>query len=152
MEVDESVLTVQRALDAWARAEHITMVIKEVGHLGLIREEVNAKDLVEDLWLVRKGHKVVLRMLLRGKATPYLVYASLFDKPSWVGAADKKALREEVFQKTNDVAYDFFWHSCISCGQQVPVPLLSGKVPEHCPKCSDMESGVLLAQIKEAVF
>ena len=152
MEITESIPAVQKALDAWASRDYVLMVIKEIGHLGLIREEVNAKDFVEDIWLVRVGHKVALRMLLRGKATPYLVYAALFDKISWVAAADKPAMRVDVFQKVNDVAYDFFSKSCIDCGRQVPVPLVEvDTLPERCPKCHDIAGGYVVASMKEKV-
>jgi radical SAM superfamily enzyme YgiQ (UPF0313 family) len=152
LEVSESPAAVQKALDAWVVADYVTLVIKEIGHLGLIREEVNAKDLVEDIWMVRDGHKVALRMLLRGKATPYLVYAALFDKVSWVGAADKEAVRDEVYQKVNDVAYDFFSASCVDCGRQVPVPMVEvGSAPERCPKCDDIAAGRVIAAMKESV-
>jgi hypothetical protein len=53
----------------------------EGGYFAPASEQVNAKDYVEDIWAVQDGHRVHVRMLLRGRPNPYNIVAALMGKP-----------------------------------------------------------------------
>lgn len=146
MEVDVDAHIAQQAIDDWNAADYVKMIFKEEGRAGtMIREEVNGKDYVDDMWLVRDDHRLLLKMLVRGKASPYLVYASLFNRSSWLDAAKYPAFRVEAFAENDQSAIDFFRPSCGECGMNMPVNLLDRPYDlEYCPRCKDKVDGILL--------
>lgn len=139
MELDVDPRKVDERLRWWAEQDYIKMVFREEGQrVGMITEEVNAKDYVDSLWTIRDGHALKLRMLIRGKASPYLVYAALFDRKSWVEAAQYPATRIEAFIESDSNTIDFFRPQCVDCEKAIPIsPLDKPYDLERCPKCKD---------------
>ena len=87
VEVDVPEDGLRAAIDHWEEDDYVKAVVHQRKATGMQRQEVNAKDYVEDLWAVREGHRLRLRFLVRGVLNPYAVYAALFGKPSWIEAA-----------------------------------------------------------------
>lgn len=143
MQIDTDVHATLEAIRKWNDADEVMMVFKdESRQLGIVREEVNGKDYVDDMWLVRDGHSLMIRMLCRGKANPYIVYAALFGKNSWVEAAEHPAVRMEAFLETDATQVDFFRPVCATCGLSIPVNLLDRPYDQDfCPRHLDDEEG-----------
>jgi hypothetical protein len=139
LELDEDSQVVEDAIEQWQKAEYIKLVIKTEGSwFGNVPEEVNAKDYVDGWWLVRDGHRLRLRMLVRGKPNPYAVYAALMGKVSWLDAAEHVMTRLESFVTVDRNQLDFLRPACHGCGFLIPVTVLD--VPydlEWCPQCKD---------------
>lgn len=152
MEVEVSDSKAINAVTEFKAAEYVKMVFREESrHGGIVLTEVNAKEYVEDLWLVRDGHRLLIRMMIRGKANPYLVYTALFNKKSWIDAAAKPAIRIEAFAENDGKVIDFFRPVCEECGHAIPVNLLDKPYGyELCPACTDQRAGIVVGQ-KEAV-
>lgn len=145
MEIDTSIEFAQQALEVWAVRRDIPVTVHDYSKgSGLVREKVNAKDYVEDMWLVRDAHRLRLRMLVRDRLNPYAVWAALFGKQHWLDAAHHPARRLEVFVDQEEEQFDFWHVQCVDCGEKVPVSLLD--VPwdqERCPRCLDRHRGAL---------
>lgn len=143
LEVDETQATMSDRLAAWESADYVKMILKQdTGFFALGSDEVNAKDFAEDLWLVRDGHELLIRMLVRGKAGPYNIYAALMGKASWVEAAQHAARRVDSFTEIQSAQADFLLPSCAECGKRVPVNLLEEPYDDtYCPKCKDESEG-----------
>ena len=145
IEMEQSPEKALSAVSGWNEAEYVPMVFKEETRAGIMREEVNGKQFVDDLWLVRRGHRLYLRSLVRGKASPYQVLAAMLGRPSWIELAQHPAHRVEAFLEVDRSTVDFFRPSCIECGDPVPVtPLDVPFNPDRCPKCHDMAAGVFV--------
>ena len=143
MALDVDPLTAGNAIDNWKQADYVPMVFRtEVPGMGVQKEEVNGKEYVGDLWLVQSGSKVALRSMIRGKADPYILYAALFQKNSWLEAARYPAERVDVFIKAQAEVQDFFRPSCQVCGFAIPITVLDvPSHPDYCPKCRDAVEG-----------
>lgn len=152
MEVDVEPSTAQRAIEKWFETDYIKMVFREESRQsGVITEEVNARDYVDDLWLARDGHRLMLKMLIRGKATPYLVYAALFEKNSWLEAAKYPAFRIEAFVENDANEVDFFRGTCQECGASIPTNVLDKSFDsDYCPKHKDEADGLLYGALVSA--
>ena len=153
MEVDADLEMTRRRLREWDEAEYIKMVFKEEAHMvGMVLQEVNAKDYVADMWVARDGHRLMLRMMLRGKATPYLTHSVLYGTASWIEAAKYPAVRVEAFVGSDQSAIDFWRPSCESCERPIPVNVLDRPFDQdYCPRCKDAQAGVIVASLGEAV-
>jgi radical SAM superfamily enzyme YgiQ (UPF0313 family) len=151
MELDVDPATAQNAIKWWHEQDYIKMVFREESRqAGLVTEEVNAREYVDDMWLVKDGHRLLIRMTLRGKASPYLVYAALFQKKSWIEAAKYPAVRVDAFVENDTDVIDFFRPVCEACEKPIPVNLLDKPYdPTLCPRCKDEHEGKAL---KEAVL
>lgn len=150
MEVDKEPSYVLARLAWWESQEFVPLTIKQlVMYPGdPDREEVNGREFVQDMWLVRDGHRAVLRMLLRGRASPYDVYAALTEKPSWVEAARYPAHRDEVFIDTgDDNLQDFFRPTCQLTDRLIPVnPMDQPYDPLYAPRARDEVQGLLISE------
>lgn len=148
MEVDLDRYAAENKLREWFDTDYIPMVLKEESRrAGLVREEVNARDYVDAMWLVRDGHRLILKMLVRGKPSPYNVYAAFTGKTSWIEAAKYPAIREEAFIEQDDGVIDFFRPLCEACGRGIPVnPLDKPFDPSFCPKCFDINAGTVVSE------
>jgi radical SAM superfamily enzyme YgiQ (UPF0313 family) len=152
MEVEIDRRTAMKAIAEWISADYVKMVIKDKSKRdGIVAEEVNAKDFVESIWFVQDGHHLRMRALIRGKASPYNVYAALFNKPSWIEAAEKPAYRIEAFIDVDPTQIDFFRPACESCGNTIPVNPLDKPYDYHyCPRCKDEQDGILVKELVAA--
>lgn len=149
MDVDRDVA--QAAIEKFVTTDYVPLIMKEqTRQAGLVTIEVNAREHVEDLWLVKEGHKLFMRGLIRGKPSPYQVYAALFEKKSWIEAAQYPAVRIETFADADQDEISFFVPGCDKCGKTIPVNLLNKPFSQtHCPRCADEVEG--RAVMKEAV-
>lgn len=149
MEIETDRYIAEQALARWRATPYVKMILKEQTRVGMAREEVNAKDYVPDLWLVRQGHKLHLRMLVRGAASPYVVYASLFEKRSWIEAAKFPANRIEAFADQDVSESDAFRLNCEECGREIPANLLNRPYDlQFCPRCKDEQQGLVLEEAR----
>lgn len=141
LEVDADLETLATRLEHWHRADYVKMVLKsEAAYFAMPTEEVNAKDLVDDLWVVLDGQSLKLRMVIKGRAGPYNVVAALLGKPSWIAAAVHPARRLESFAPATPGQSDFFRPECVLCGEQIPVSLLEDPWDDDCcPRCHDTQ-------------
>jgi radical SAM superfamily enzyme YgiQ (UPF0313 family) len=139
VEVDEDIDLLEQRLSWWNAADDIPMRLKiEGGYFAPPAEVVNAKDYVDDLWLKPDGHRVHLRMLVKGRPNPYNVVAALMGKQSWIGYAKNPAKRIEVFIPTDPQQQDFLRPNCAVCGLGIPITILDDPYhPEFCPRCLD---------------
>jgi radical SAM superfamily enzyme YgiQ (UPF0313 family) len=146
LEVEPS--KVLAALERWEQADYVKMVLKQdAGYFAPGSEEVNAKDYVDSMWLARKNEKLVIRMLVRGRPSPYVVYAALMGKASWLDVAEKPAFRIDSFVPVDKNQQDMFRPSCLDCEEQIPTNVLDKPYhPERCPRCLDLHEGVTFKQ------
>lgn len=149
MELDEDPSVVLGKLAAWERADYIKMVLKqEAAYFAQEREEFNAKDFVDDMWLVRDGHTMKLRMLLRGRPSPYNIYAALMGRNSWLDAAKYAAVRVESFVEQDENQQDFFRPVCVDTGKSIPVnPLDEPYDLDRTPRAKDAHEGRLVSAV-----
>ena len=126
-------------LERWDAAGKIPVKLRKADfYTGETTEDGDAKDHVQDIWAVRDGHRVKLRMLLDGRLGPYQAYAALTGRASWIGAARQVAARIEFFAGTGP--------ACLGCGLGIPVSLLDEEYDEsHCPRCKDEAGGSTVA-------
>lgn len=147
LEVAESEEDMAAAFRKWDKTADIPVKIKsETFYAGEQQEDGNAKDHVEDLWLVRDKHRLILRMVLSGKLGPYQTYAALAGKPSWIEAASRTALRQEFFDAADLKQGSLLSPVCVGCGLAVPLGLLGEPFDANfCPRCRDEDRGSLVA-------
>jgi hypothetical protein len=136
---------VRNSVAAFHKADYVEMVLrKEVYRAGVVSEIVNAKDFVHDLWAVRDGLDVKLRMLIRGVVTPLDVYPAVF-KRFKTEALSQVVVKLDSFVQMEDAQMDFFRKACEACGRVIPVNYLDKPYDPHtCPKCSDLVAGRVL--------
>lgn len=145
LELDADPAAVQARLRAWHESDVIPMRLPVVGgYFAPAAEDVNAKDYVGGLWLVRDGYRLNLRMLVRGRPSPYHMYAALMGRASWLDAARHTARRLDIFAP---IAQDLFNPPCATCGTAIPANLLDQlHHVEYCPRCLDAHLGALIAE------
>lgn len=151
LELDMEPLKLLEHIRVWNESDYIKMTLKqEGGYFQLPTREVNAKDYAKDLWVVRDGRKVVLRMLLRGEPSPYNVYASLTNRVSWITAAKQPARRVDSFVEMDEGQADFFRNSCEDCGLTIPTNILDQPYDlTYCVHCRDRHNGSEIGGAKE---
>ena len=142
--VDRAPEDLAALLAAWDAAEKIPVRLrKESFYGGEVPEDGDAKDHVQDMWAVRDGHQVRLRMLLRGRLGPYQAYAALAGMPSWIGAARQVATRVDFFRGEGQ--------ACLRCGRGLPAGLLDEVFDmDFCPRCKDEDGGQIVAGLARA--
>ena len=131
-------------ISRWQEREHVPLRLKqEGGFFTTTAEEVNAKDFVADLWLVRSGTGIELRMLARRRAGPYQVWQALSGKAGWIEAAARPARTLEVFARRDEAEAGL---ACVDCGLSIPESVMGQAWSEdRCPRCADEEAGIVLA-------
>jgi radical SAM superfamily enzyme YgiQ (UPF0313 family) len=141
VEIDEDLAFVQQRLTWWDEQKDVPMRLKiEGGYFAPGSETVNAKDFVHSLWTRTDGHRLHLRMLVRGRPNPYNVVAALLGKPSWLPYARHPARRLDVFIATDPHQQDFLRPNCQRCGLGIPITLLDQPFHDtYCPRCLDQE-------------
>jgi hypothetical protein len=144
LELLESLDKVRAWISSWHEREYVPLRLKqEGGYFTTTAEQVNGKDLVSDLWLVRSGTGIKLRMLARRRAGPYQVWQALSGKAGWIEAARRPARTLGVFAKRDEAEGGI---ACVSCGHPIPESVMSELWdPDHCPRCRDTEAGIVLS-------
>jgi len=151
LEIDDEPSRVLGKLKEWNDSDYVKMVLKQdSGYFAMGSEEVNAKDYVEDLWLRRDGSKLMLRMTLRGRPSPYNIYAALMNRASWIEAAKKPAVKLDSFVEVDAEQYDFFKNNCHTCDKVIPTNIFDEPYDtEYCPVHKDEADGTA---VKELTF
>ncbi len=144
--IDDDPAAVTRRLHLFAQTATVAMRLPVVGgYFAPATEVVNARDHVDALWLARHGATPMLRMLVRGRPSPYQIYAAVMGRPSWIDAAAAPAARLDAFVAADRAQADFLRPNCDGCGLLIPVNLLDQPyTPTHCPRCADAAAGRLL--------
>ena len=139
VEIDEDPELVRQRITSWNEHKDIPMRLKiEGGYFAPGSETVNAKDYVDDLWLHPDGHRLHIRMLVKGRPNPYNITAALMGKSNWIPYAAHPAQRLDVFTATDRHQQDFLRPNCRTCGLGIPITLLDKPYnPDYCPRCHD---------------
>jgi radical SAM superfamily enzyme YgiQ (UPF0313 family) len=139
LEVADDYTAIRTHLDHWEASESVRMVLRNPsGYFGAAAEEVNAKDYVDGMWLKAEGSRLLLKMLLRGRPTPYNIHQVLTGKPSMIEATAKPAVRLGIFLGVDGEQLDWFRPNCQVCGNQIPTTLTDRPFHgELCPQCAD---------------
>lgn len=145
--VDIPIPTVTKVIEEYHAAVWWEVVMKEDQYrAGVVRERVNLKSFVRDLWAVREGHQAKLRILVRGKASPFDALRSLF-KMREIDAVQHIATRLDVFKEIAEHHADFFACECVDCGDVIPLDLFDRAFDQnYCPVCKDEHAGNLLVR------
>jgi predicted RNA-binding Zn-ribbon protein involved in translation (DUF1610 family) len=136
---------VKNALKKWHESEYVEIAIREdVYRAGVQSIMVNAKDFVRDVWLIKDGPLLKLKMLIKGKPNPFDVYRGLFGG-GLLEAYKEIPVKIEIFVPQDFDSADFFRPVCESCGENIPVNYFDHPFhPEYCPKCDDEHMGRLI--------
>lgn len=133
LEVDASPDTLASRLAVWERAAAVPLVLAaDTSYFGPGTEEVDAKELIADIWAVQSGHRMSLRFLARGKAGPYQLGAAFLGTPSHIPLQRLPAVRREWFQPE---ILPLLAPECLGCGAPVPSVLLGDPPGNWCPRC-----------------
>lgn len=148
LEVDHEPVELAGLLRSWREADHVPMVLRSTdAYFGGGNEEVDAKSFVDDVWVIRRGAKFLLRMLVRGRPSPYNVYAAFTGKRSWRSVAGYPARRLDAFLDVEKGQGDFLRPDCLDCGFQIPVNVLDRPYhPDRCPRCLDRHEGLTVEE------
>jgi hypothetical protein len=149
LEIDDEPSRVLSKLAEWHKADYVKMILKQdAGYFAPGAEEVNAKDYVEDIWLRRDGTKLVLRMTLKGRPSPYNIYAALMGRASWIEAARKPAVRLDSFVELDRDQYDFFRLNCATCDRVIPTNIMDEPYHDtYCPIHLDEADGTAVQSL-----
>ncbi len=147
LEIQDDPDRVRARLGDWEASEWVRLLIRqEDSYFAAAVEEVNAKEYVDDLWVVSDGTRLLLRMLSRHRAGPYQVYQALTGKPSWIEAARYPARTLEVFTRSEGS----IGTECLRCGRAIPESLMGGQWDaDRCPRCKDELAGIVLAGLRQ---
>jgi radical SAM superfamily enzyme YgiQ (UPF0313 family) len=150
LEVREDPDIVSSRFYAWEMSDHVKLLVRQEGsYFAAAFEEVNAKQFVDDLWLVRDGTRLLLRMLARHRAGPYQVYQALMGKASWIEAAQFPAHTLDVFTR-RDESEGVIGTECLRCGHPIPESLIGIQWDaDYCPRCKDELAGIVLAGLRQ---
>lgn len=146
VEVDADDSQLYRRLAWWFEQQSIPMRLKvEGGYFAPTSEMVNARDFVDKIWSHHDGHRVLIKMLVRGRPNPYQIVATLMGKASWLTFAKHTATRLDCFLATDTNQHDFLRPACRSCGYGIPINLLDQPYDlQQCPQCKD-ETTVMIS-------
>lgn len=138
-EADVDITTLKTRIDWWKNTPTIDMRLKiDGGYFAPNNELVNARDYVDDLWVVPAGHRLTISMILKPRPNPYNIIAALMGKQSWLPYAKHAAHRTDIYLPTDPQQIDFLRPACSSCGNAIPVNLLDQPTDtQHCPPCHD---------------
>jgi radical SAM superfamily enzyme YgiQ (UPF0313 family) len=141
-------------LQAWHAADTVPLSLRQdTSYFGLATQEVNAKDYADDIWLTEEGF---VKLLTRGLAGPYQLFATLMGRPSWIEDTAQPCDRHAIFtaDSTGSAALqgDLLHPVCVGCGLVIPQDLLGVRWhDDYCPRCLDESQGLVLAGLPRAV-
>ncbi len=139
LDVDASPDTLVARLAAWERAATVPLALAaDTAYFGPGTEEVDAKELVADIWAVRSRHQAKLRFLARGKAGPYQLAAAFLGAPSYITLQRHPAVRQEWFLPDPP---PLLTPECLGCGAPVAPSLLGAVGGFWCPRCGSHLDG-----------
>lgn len=135
-------------MSEWDDLDYVKLLLKKEGaYFNPQPEEVNAKDYVDSMWLVRDGHQIKIRMMTRGKPSPYILYAAVMQQGSWLPYTAYPAMRIDSFVKVDKHQQDILRPSCVDCENQIPTTVLDRPFDlDRCPRCSDVHKGLIVTR------
>lgn len=146
MEVRKDIVEIEEALARTLNAEQFIITMKKSGGARgvMIREDVDVRPLIDDLWLIKDGHKLILKMLIAGRLSPYDLYQNIFNM-NWSVASEFPAVREEIFLPFDGDQFDLFRPTCIETGKVIPVNLFDEPYhDDYHPRTLDQIEGKLI--------
>ena len=145
--VNIPVPTIQKIIEDYHTTDFWEVVLKENQYrAGIVRNRVNLKDFVRNVWAIRDGIQVKLRLLIKGKASPFDALCSLFHIRE-MDSTKHHAIRTDIFQEYREDSSDFFINDCVECGDTIAVDLFDKPFhDELCPCCLDQKNGEVLAR------
>jgi radical SAM superfamily enzyme YgiQ (UPF0313 family) len=116
----------------WGQAEYVPLVLTgDTSYFGTGVEEVNARELVDDMRVVSQGHKLMLRFYAHGKAGPYQLAAAFLGKGSHLALHRLPAVSRGWFTESA------MREECSLCGGDMRQDLLGWKAAAAaCPMCA----------------
>lgn len=147
-DVVEAAEMINRVLDS---SEFMLTIKKPGGARGMtIKEDINVRPLIEDMWLIKEGHSLKVRMLLGGAVSPYDLYQKMFNV-QWSVASEFPAVRNDIFLPLDEDQFDLFRPTCIETGLPIPVNLFDEAFhDEYHPKALDMVQGKTMEHLLNA--
>ena len=134
------------AIGAFASQEYVKLMLRSdpTSYFSQPPVEVNARDLIGDIWATHVGHQVFLSFYAQGKAGAYPAAAAILGRPSWIAMAGHLAFRLAQFERAEYGAGDLLRPACQGCGLVIPAGLL-GELwsPDWCPRCADEHRGLV---------
>lgn len=135
------------AIAAFGACDYVKLVVHTdpTSYFAGPPEEVNARDLIGDVWVTGWGHQLALRFYARGKAGAYSAAAAILGKPSPLALTGQLAMRLGMFEAAEPAAGDLLRPACGNCGIVIPAGLLGEPCAEDfCPRCADEQAGTVL--------
>lgn len=147
LETEDSPAFLQGKIQVWNASDYVPLTLRQdPGYFAPERVEVNGKDLCTDLWIVRDGRSLKLRMLIRGRASPYDVYIALTGKKSAIEAMKYVARCVDSFIETDADQQDFLRPSSVLSGVAIPINLLDKPFDaDFTPREKDEDAGRLVS-------
>jgi len=146
MEVQEREDVVRRVVREFHRGDPRTLVLlHDVHRRGIRHDEFDLYVMVKDIWFTKEGTRLLLHVLITGKATPYDVYRCLFGRKGPTVYRFPGILRDS-FVNMDGVQEGFYTEACEKCGMVYPVnplgdPAFKDAVLPFCVRCAAIEKG-----------
>lgn len=142
MPTGRDIHVITNALKKWAEADHVDLIVKEdLYRVGLQSTVLNGKEYVSDLWAVKDGTDIKLKMLVKGQPSPFDVYRAILGR-GLREAYKQVPLKLDVFVPQDTGQQDFFRAVCECCGNSIPVNYFDKPLStQFCPKCEDKHFG-----------
>jgi len=146
MEVQEREDVVRRVVREFHRGDPRTLVLlHDVHRRGIRHDEFDLHVMVKDIWFTKEGTRLLLHVLITGKATPYDVYRCLFGRKGPTVYRFPGILRDS-FVNMDGVQEGFYTKACEKCGMVYPVnplgdPAFKDAVLPFCVQCAAIEKG-----------
>jgi radical SAM superfamily enzyme YgiQ (UPF0313 family) len=138
-------------LAAWDEVEHIHLSLAgDTSYFGVSTEEANAKELLSQVWAIRRGSRLLLRFFAHGPAGPYQLAAAILGEYSPTKLMAQPAKR--IAWLSASYEGDILAEACERCGHPMPLTLvrdpLTPKADRNvnmCPQCADIVNDHWLA-------
>lgn len=150
MEIQEREDVVRRvAHDFQERKPKTLTLLHDVHRRGIRHDEYDLYKMVKDIWFAKEGTRLVMHILITGKATPYDVYRCLFDRKSPV-VYRFPAILLDSYVRIDGSQEGFYSTACEECEMVLPVnPLGQSTFKDRelplCPKCASRKRGDFIA-------
>lgn len=122
LETEYSPTQLSAFIRKWNAAEYVPLTLRQdAGYFAAERVEVNGKDYCEGIWLARDGARMLIKFMVRGRASPYDVFQSLTGVKSQIEAMKYPAVRLDAFIEADELQQDFFRPVSEVSGKSIPV-------------------------------
>lgn len=144
MEIDQDLNTAKSRIKEVLESDEWIVPMTTEGFMGKQTEDKDVRPWIEDIWLANEDGKLMIRMLVSGELSPYVVYQNLF-KLAWKKAGKYPARRLDIFLAVDATADDMFRPRCEECGDHIEVNIFDVPVDNFlCYRCQDVDSGCIV--------